>query len=200
MSTKSERMKAIHGVKVTCECGIQVARWSMSKHLETKIHLSKISGVIIPRQERFDKQSIEQRREKERVKNEKYRNETKEENSKKVTCECGAEVAKWSLSKHLESNEHISKISGEIISRKERSDKQPIEQRREKERERSAKYRNENEDKCREYDREYRLKNKEELCKKIQCECGELSTKSSLNRHRKSKKHNERLQKQQLND
>ena len=101
MSTKSERMKAIHGVKVTCECGIQVARWSMSKHLETKIHLSKISGVIIPRQERFDKQSIEQRREKERVKNEKYRNENKEENSKKVTCECGVEVVKWCMSKHL---------------------------------------------------------------------------------------------------
>ena len=101
--------------------------------------------------------------------------------------------------KTFESNEHISKISGEIIPRNERSDKQPIEQRREKDRVNSAKYRNENGDKCREYNREYWHKNKEELCKKIQCECGELSTKSSLNRHRKSKKHNERLQKQQLN-
>jgi len=118
----------------------------------------------------------------------------------KVTCECGIQVARWSMSKHLESKTHQSKISGEIIPRQERFDKQPIEQRREKERERSAKYRNENGDKCRENNREYWHKNKEELCKKIQCECGELSTKSSLNRHRKSKNHNDRLQKQQLND
>ena len=119
-TSKAERMKAIHGVPIQCECGAMVAKWSMSKHKESKTHIGLMTKEEIPRKER-EKQSEEERK----VKQSKYNKERRLDNledmrdlgrqyytenkttlNEQVECECGRMSNKRQLKRHREGKLH----------------------------------------------------------------------------------------------
>ena len=88
----------------------------------------------------------------------------------KVLCECGTLISKQCLIKHRKTKLHIQLTEGKVIETSEEEKKD-----------------------VRDYYREYYEKNKENLNKKITCECGDVMVRSSFDRHLKTKLHKKRM-------
>ena len=119
-TSKAERMKAIHGVPIKRECGAIVAKWSMSKHKDSKTHIGLMTKEEIPRKER-EKQSEEERKAKQSKYNKErrldnledmrdlgrqYYTENKTTLNEQVKCECGRMSSKRQLKRHREGKLH----------------------------------------------------------------------------------------------
>jgi hypothetical protein len=85
----------IESQKVKCDCGKEISKKGLSKHVKTKSHLNKVSkDTVVPCENSVVQEKIKKK--KERVK--------KEDD---ISCVCGKTIRKSYYKKHLKSKFHL---------------------------------------------------------------------------------------------
>ena len=103
---------------------------------------------------------------------------------------------------YIENNDCINKnIPSRTLEEYREANKDKIKEYREANKEKMKEYKKEykeaNKDRLKEYNKQYKESNKEKIKEnkkeKIECECGCITSKNNINRHKKSKKHLDNL-------